>query len=320
MHIVCTDESSDGTLERAPVEAAGLTFHHRPCRTPAQFAAASDDADALLVGLLPVPGDLLRLRPQLKLIVACSTGFDHIDLAAADALGILVCNAGDYCSDEVADHTLTLLLAAWRKLLPLCAEVRSGGWNFDAAGPPRPMQGATLGLIGVGRIGSRVAGRARAFGLRVIGCDPLIPVEQLVHRGVEPVPLSQLLTEADIISLHLPSQPDRQPVLDQAAFDQMRPGALLIDVSRMDLIDLRAARAALASGRLSALALDVWETEPPVAPDSLFDHPHVLITPHAAWYSTHSVRALHERTAEEAVRILSGQPRAFWSISRGRGD
>jgi D-3-phosphoglycerate dehydrogenase len=145
MNIVCTDEASDGTLERAMVEAAGLTFHHRPCRTPAEFIEASADADALLVGLLPVPGDMLHLRPQLKLIVACSTGFDHIDLAAADELGILVCNAGDYCSDEVADHTLTLLLAAWRSLLPLCAEARNGGWNFDAAGPLRPLKGATLG-------------------------------------------------------------------------------------------------------------------------------------------------------------------------------
>ncbi|MBI1881967.1 MAG: C-terminal binding protein, partial [Chloroflexi bacterium] len=169
MHIVCTDESSDGVSEQRIIEAAGKTFAFRPCRTPEELAQASLDAEALLVGMLPVPGDLLRQRSNLKLIVTCSTGWDHIDVAAATELGILVCNAGDYCADEVADHTLMLLLAAWRKLPLLTAEVRQGGWNCDCAGAPRPLKDTVLGIIGVGRIGSRVAQRAKAFGLRVIG-------------------------------------------------------------------------------------------------------------------------------------------------------
>jgi len=311
MDIVCTDESSDGVSERQIVEAAGLTFAFRPCRTPAELVEASREARALLVGLLPLPGDLLRQRPELKLIVACSTGWDHIDLAAATELGILVCNAGDYCADEVADHTLLLLLAAWRKLPLLTAEVRQGGWNFDCAGAPRPLKDTVLGIMGVGRIGSRVAQRAKAFGLRVIGYDPFVPPDQIAARGLEPASLPELLAQAEIISLHLPSQTDKQPVLGQAAFAQMRPGALLINVSRADLVDMAAARAALESGQLSGLALDVWATEPPAALDPLFDHPQVIVTPHAAWYSTHSVRALHQRTAEEAVRVLGGQPPRF---------
>ncbi|MCL4304113.1 MAG: C-terminal binding protein [Anaerolineae bacterium] len=311
MTIICTDDSSDGLIERDIVEAAGKSFAFRPCRTPEELVEASREAEALLVGLLPVPGDLLRQRPQLKLIVTCSTGWDHIDIAAATELGILVCNAGDYCADEVADHTMLLILAAWRNLTRLAAEVRQGGWNFDCAGAPRPLQGTVLGLIGMGRIGSRVAQRAKAFGLRVLGYDPFIPPEQIQARGVEPVSLAGLLAQADIISLHLPSQAGRQPILTQAAFAQMKPGALLVNVSRADLVDTPAARAALESGQLSGLAFDVWETEPPVTPDPLFNHPQVLITPHAAWYSTASVRALHQRTAEEAVRILSGEPPRF---------
>ncbi|MCQ3980296.1 MAG: C-terminal binding protein, partial [Anaerolineae bacterium] len=311
MDIVCTDESSDGVIEQRVVEAAGLTFAFRPCRTPAELVEASQEARALLVGLLPLPGDLLRQRPELKLIVACSTGWDHIDVAAATELGILVCNAGDYCADDVADHTLLLLLAAWRKLPLLTAEVRQGGWNFDCAGAPRPLKDTVLGIMGVGRIGSRVAQRAKAFGLRVIGYDPFVPPDQIAARGLEPVSLSQLLAQAEIISLHLPSQADKQPVLGQAAFAQMRPGVLLINVSRADLVDMAAARPSLESGQLSGLALDVWPTEPPVTLDPLFDHPQVIITPHAAWYSTHSVRALHQRTAEEAVRVLLGQASRF---------
>lgn len=311
MDIVCTDESSDGLIERQIVEAAGLTFAFRPCRTPADLVEASHGAKALLAGLLPLSGDLLRQRPELKLIVACSTGWDHIDVATAAELGILVCNAGDYCADEVADHTLLLLLTAWRNLPLLTAEVRQGGWNFDCAGTPRPLKDTVLGIMGVGRIGARVAQRAKAFGLRVIGYDPFVPPDQIVARGLEPVSLPELLAQAEIISLHLPSQPDKQPVLNQAAFARMRPGALLINVSRADLMDLAAARAALESGQLSGLALDVWPTEPPAAPDPLFDHPQVIVTPHAAWYSTHSVRALHQRTAEEAVRVLGGQAARF---------
>lgn len=311
MTIVCTDDSSDGVIERSIVEAAGRSFAFRPCHSPAELAEASRDAEALLVGLLPVPGDLLRQRPELKLIITCSTGWDHIDVAAATELGILVGNAGDYCANEVADHTMLLMLAAWRKLPLLTAEVRQGGWNFDCAGAPRPLQGAVLGLVGMGRIGSRVAQRAKAFGLEVIGYDPFIPPGPIQERGVEPVSLADLLARSDIISLHLPSQEGRQPILTQAAFTQIKPGALLVNISRPDLMDLPAARAALENGQLSGLALDVWETEPPLSHDPLFDHPQVLITPHAAWYSTASVRALHERTAEEAVRILAGEAPRF---------
>jgi D-3-phosphoglycerate dehydrogenase len=311
MTIICTDDSSDGLIERGVVEAAGKSFAFRPCRTPEELVEASREAETLLVGLLPVPGHLLRQRSELKLIVACSTGWDHIDVATATELGILVCNAGDYCADEVADHTMLLILAAWRKLPLLTAEVRQGGWNFDCAGAPRPLQGTVLGLIGMGRIGSRVAQRAKAFGLHIMGYDPFILPSQIQERGVELVSLPNLLARSDIISLHLPSQEGRQPVLTQTAFAQMKPGALLVNVSRPDLIDISAARVALESGQLSGLALDVWETEPPVTPDPLFDHPQVVITPHAAWYSTASVRALHERTAKEAVRVLAGEMPRF---------
>lgn len=311
MTIVCTDDSSDGLIERSMVEAAGRSFAFRPCHTPAELVEASHDAEALLVGLLPVPGDLLRQRPELKLVIACSTGWDHIDVATATELGILVGNAGDYCANEVADHTLLLMLAAWRNLARLTTEVRQGGWNFDCAGAPRPLQRTVLGLVGMGRIGSRVAQRAKAFGLEVIGYDPFLPPGQIQEQGVAPVSLTDLLARSDIISLHLPSQEGKQPVLTQAAFAQIKPGALLVNVSRPDLMDTSAARAALESGQLSGLALDVWETEPPTHYDPLFDHPQVLITPHAAWYSTASVRALHERTAEEAVRVLAGEMPRF---------
>jgi D-3-phosphoglycerate dehydrogenase len=235
MTIVCTDDSSDGRIERSIVEAAGQSFAFRSCRTPEELLEASREAEALLVGLLPVPGDLLRQRPELKLVVACSTGWDHIDVTAAAELGSLVCNAGDYCADEVADHTMLLILAAWRNLPRLTTEVRQGGWNFDCAGAPRPLQGTSLGLIGMGRIGSRVAQRAKAFGLEVVGYDPFVPLSQIQARGVEPVSLPDLLARSDIISLHLPSQKGRQPILTQAAFAQMKPGTLLVNVSRADL-------------------------------------------------------------------------------------
>lgn len=311
MDIICTDESSDGVIKRSIVEAAGKTFAYRPCRTSEELVEASRGAEALLVGLLPLPGSLLRQRPELKLICACSTGWDHIDVATATDLGILVCNAGDYCADEVADHTLMLMLASWRKLTSLCIEVRRGGWNCESDGPVRPLKGAVLGLVGVGRIGSKVAQRAKAFGLHPIGYDPFIPPDQIAAGGVEPVSFIELLARSEIISLHLPSQEGKQPVLDQVAFAHMRPDVLVINVSRPDLMDMAAARMALLAGQLGGLALDVWETEPPTEPDPLFEHPHVLVTPHAAWYSTASVKALHERTAEEAVRVLSGQPPRF---------
>lgn len=301
--IVCTDQTSDGEIERRIVEDAGHLFFYRPCRTVEQIGSAGKDADALLVGSLRVGGDLLRQWPCLKVLCSYSTGVDHIDIPAATALGIWVCNAGDYCSEEVADHTMALILAAWRHLVPFREDVRRGIWRYDSAGLIRPLRGAVLGLIGLGRIGRRVARRARAFGMRVIGYDPYVAEVP----GVERVTFEELLVRSDIVSLHVPGRPEEPPLLDSTAFSRLKEGAWVVNTSRAGLIDLEAARAALASGRLGGLALDVWEPEPPEVSDPLFEHPRVLVTPHAGWFSTRSNALVRERTAREAVRVLSGR-------------
>jgi D-3-phosphoglycerate dehydrogenase len=301
--IVCTDETSDGEIERRIVEGAGHLFFYRPCQTAEELEPAGKDADALLVGSVRVDGELLREWERLKVLCSYSTGVDHIDLAAATALGIWVCNAGDYCSEEVADHTMALILAAWRHLIPFREDIRRGIWRYDSAGAILPLQGAVLGLVGLGRIGRRVAQRAQAFGMRVIGYDPYVSDVP----GVERVPFEELLARSDIVSLHLPGRPEEPALLDAAAFSRMKEGAWVVNVSRPSLIDLEAARAALATGRLGGLALDVWDPEPPLAPDPLFEHPRVLVTPHAGWFSIRSNALVRERVAQEAVRVLAGE-------------
>ncbi|MGQ9600397.1 MAG: C-terminal binding protein [Anaerolineae bacterium] len=306
--IVGTNDNFDDRLERQILESAGHTFHYRPCLTPAELAEASRDADVVLMDVVPLPGSVLRQRPRLKLIVLYSTGFDQVDLGTATELGILVCNAGEYCTREVADHTWMLILALWRRLIPFRRRVQQGAWRYDVAGPIRSLEGAVLGIIGAGRIGTEVARRAPAFGMQVIGYDPLVPPEQMRQRGIEPVGLAELLTRSDLISLHLPSQKDKKPVLDRQAFAQLKPGVFLINVSRADLIDLSAVREALETERVAGLALDVWTSEPPESVDPLFEHPRVLVTPHVGWYSTASAERVRRRVAEETVRILSGLP------------
>ncbi|MGC8873107.1 MAG: C-terminal binding protein [Chloroflexia bacterium] len=302
-HIVCTDATSDGEIERRIIERAGSVFSYRPCRSVEELGPAGEDADVLLVGYLPVGGELLRGWSRLKVVCSYSTGVDHIDIPVATALGIWVCNAGDYCSEEVADHTMALILAAWRHLVPFREDIHRGIWRYDSAGPIRPLQGATLGLIGLGRIGQRVARRAAAFGMWVIGYDPYV----LEVPGVERVTFEELLARSDIISLHVPGRPEGPALLDATAFSRMKEGVWVVNVSRAGLIDLEAARAALAAGRLGGLALDVWDPEPPTAIDPLFAHPRVLVTPHAGWFSTRSNALVRERVAEEALRVLSGQ-------------
>lgn len=309
--IIGTNDNFDDSLERQILESAGHTFHYRPCLTTAELAKAIYDADVVLMDVVPLPGSVLRERPRLKLIVLYSTGFDQVDLATATELGILVCNAGEYCTREVADHTWMLLLALWRRLVPFRLRVQQGAWRYDLAGPIRSLEGAVLGIIGAGRIGTEVARRAPAFGMEVIGYDPFVPPEQMRQRGIEPVALAELLARSDAISLHLPSQKDKKPVLDRQALAQLKPGVFLVNVSRADLIDLAAVGEALDTGQVAGLALDVWMSEPPEAVDPLFDHPRVLVTPHVGWYSTASAERVRRRVAEQTVRLLSGLPSPY---------
>ena len=238
-----------------------------------------DDVVAALTMLEPRVGDeLFAQLPALRVVGTATVGFDQIDVDAAEARGIAVVSVPDYCTQEVADHALALLYALLRGIVALDRDVAAGGWSSKAAGPLRTLAELRVGIVGLGRIGGALATRLLALGAEVWAHD-LLPVER---DGVRPAKLDELLAGCDAVTLHVPLTRETRGLLGARRIASMRPGALLVNTSRGEVVDLDAVLAALRSGRLGGAALDVLPQEPPrEAPVA----PNLILTPHAAYYS-----------------------------------
>lgn len=274
----------------------------------ADLASEVADADAVLVGLRRFPSETIQQLRRVGLIVRCGIGYDIVDVPAATAQGIWVANVPDYCADEVADHTLLLTLAASRRLPEFQRMVTAGTWIPDAYPVVRRLSELTLGVVGFGRIGSRVARRALAVGYTVVVTDPKVAAGEVAAAGGVKVDLHQLLAHSDVVTLHAPLTDATTHLIDDAAFGLMKDGAILINTSRGGLVDLDALHRALVSSRLAAAALDVLDGEPnaPLGHPVVTD-PRVIVTPHIAWYSVESSRQLPIKAAEEALRYIRNE-------------
>jgi D-3-phosphoglycerate dehydrogenase len=274
-------------IERAVLEPVGIEVEARQVKNGPALIEAVQDADGLIVQYAMITRDVVAALRHCRIIARYGVGLDTIDQQAAGERGIAVHNVPDYCTEEVADHTLALALAMLRGIHPLAQDVATGQWSLERARPLRRIRGLTLGLIGCGRIGTAVAARGAAFGMRVLAYDPYVADDEVRRRGAEPISLQGLLAEVDVLSLHRPATLDGAPAVGQAALDQVKRGVVLVNTARGTLIDEDALREALSDGRVKAAALDVLRREPP-PPPSLAALPNVLVTPHAAWYSEES--------------------------------
>jgi D-3-phosphoglycerate dehydrogenase len=269
--------------------------------------ALRDDVVALVTGGRRVTADELDRLPALRAVITASTGWDHLDLGQLGARGILAAAVADYCSDEVADHALAAVLSLWRGLPALARSVADGGWDAHAAGPLRRIAGSRLGIVGLGRVGRRLAAGAQALGIEVAACDPPLPEAEFERCGVRRDDLDGLLRFSDALSLHLPLGAGEAPLIGERELSLMREGAVLVDVARAQLVDLDALAAGLARGRPAAALLDVWPDEPPAPGDARLRAPNLVVTPHAAWYSPGSEQRLYERTADALAAVLAGR-------------
>jgi phosphoglycerate dehydrogenase-like enzyme len=293
--------------------AAGASYECLPeGLSPEEIAKRSADAEVLIVTFVALQKPALRLLRRAGLIVRCGVGVDAIDVMAATELGILVANIPDYAVHEVADHTLLLLLAAARDLNHFQRSWQKKGWTSVEYPAIRRLKGRRLGIIGLGRIGSQVALRARAFGMEVVAYSRHLDPARLTELGVTGLSLDELLRTSDVITLHTPLTVETTHLLDERAFGLMRPGVMIVNTARGGLIDLAALQSAIDRGIVGAVALDVLEREPfPDLSLPLLHHGNVSITPHVAWYSQDAVRELGVLAAEEALRFLRGEkPRA----------
>lgn len=264
------------------------------------------DADAVLTTYAKLTGDLITKMTRCRVISRFGIGVDNVDIVSATESGIVVTRVPDYCLDEVSDHAMALLLSLVRKVPFLNARTQSGAWQMSAAIPIHRIRGATLGLVGFGRIPQLVAPKAHAFGMRVIAHDPYVSKDVLSRAGVEGVDLYELVKTSDCISIHAPLTSTTHHLFNADVFRQMKPTAYLVNTARGPIVDERALAEALDRRQLAGAALDVMENEPPTC-SRLWGRDNVIITPHASFYSEESLVELQIKAAEEVVRVLSGE-------------
>lgn len=277
-------------------------------------------SQAIMVCYAPITRSVVEAADACRVISRTGIGVDNIDVEAATAAGILVTYVPDYCLDEVADHTFALLLATARGIVSASESVRAGEW----AAPQgiHSLRGRRLALVGIGRIGGRVAERALTFGLEVVAYDPF--VHEPPVAGIELVfTLEEALADADIVSLHAPMTDANRHLIGPSAIAAMRRSPVLVNTSRGGLIDLDAVTVALAEGRLSAVALDVTDPEPLPVSHPLRSNPRAIVTPHMAFHSLEAQVELQRRAADEIVRAFTGQPPRSpvnQPVARGESD
>ena len=265
--------------------------------------------------------EMLEKAPRCRIIARDGLGYDNVDLAAATERGVWVTIIPDALVDDVADHTMMLLLSTNRKVVQLDRAARSGEWRAAQmsyyADPPRKLRGATLGIVGLGRIGRAVAERASGFGLRLLAADPVVPKEVATSVGAVLVPLDELLRASDFVSVHVPLSAATRCLIGERELRLMRPSALLVNTSRGAVCDEAALIRALQEGWIRGAGLDVLEVEP-VSPDNpLLKMASVILTPHIASASDVSNRERRSEAAGEVLRVLSGgRPREEAVVNR----
>jgi D-3-phosphoglycerate dehydrogenase len=283
----------------------------------AAWLEAAPHADAVLHWRVPIGAPEIDLLARCRVITHYGVGVDRIDCVRAAAAGIYVANVPRYGVAEVADHAMTLLLASARKLRALERTMRQGDWGVSHSRPIHRLRGRTLGIIGLGNIGSAVATRATGFGLRVIAHDPYLPGERFAAVGAEPVTMLDLLAASDYLSLHVPLTEETRGLIGRREFAQMKPGVFLVNTSRGPVLDEEALREALQTGIVAGAGLDVFHEEPLAADSPLRRDERVILTPHAAYFSEESIIDMQAGASEQVAAALGGRRPPYAAVLPG---
>jgi D-3-phosphoglycerate dehydrogenase len=261
------------------------------------------DADAILNTYLPWDADSIERLKKCRIIARYGIGFDNVDLGAASKAGMVVTNVPDYSVEEVATHALALILATLRKVVAADTSVRLGTWSVDNFRPIRRLSTLTVGLVGYGRIARQIAAPLAALGAHIIAHDPYL------EPGPDLPPLlslEEVLTEADIVSLHLPLTDETRGFINAERIAGMKSGAILVNTSRGPLVDLGSLTDALVDGRLSGAGLDVFDIEP-LDPSRIEGIPNLIATPHMAYYSEEALAESQTKAATQVIKVLTGE-------------
>jgi len=313
--VVVTDYiEPDLEWEAAEMARRGIDFV--ACRLKfapaADVVAATGDADIVIVNMTPVTPEVVAGWRNCRLVIRHGVGYDNIDLAALERAGIPLCYIPDYCTEEVAEHAIALLVACGRKIVSsrevLDDSSARGSWDFAGAAPVFRMAGQTLGIIGCGRIGSLVYLKLRSFGFRFLICDPYLSPERQRELGIEVVDQETVFRESDLITVHTPLTSETRHLVNARTLAMMKPTAYLVNTSRGPMVDTGALAGALSRGAIAGAGIDVFDVEPPPPDCPLLRLPNAILTPHLAWYSENAARRIRELIVLEIDRFLAGLP------------
>jgi D-3-phosphoglycerate dehydrogenase len=286
VRVVVTEEVTEAGMIGVAREAEGILFIIRPSCTRSLMAAC----------------------PRLKVVGRHGVGLDTVDLKAATDQGVAVVHAPGSNSDSVAEHALMLILACAKQTLEVDRLTRKADWRAPRTRGNMELKGKTLGIVGVGNIGRRMARLGNALGMRVIGYDKYVPDSEMRARGAEPKPdLHALLREADVVTCHTPHTPETHHMIDEKAVAQMKDGVIFVNTSRGKTQQEHALFEGLTRGKIRAAGIDVFEEEPVAADNPILNLPNVVVSAHVAGVTDETMRAMAMQVTAEMARVLRGE-------------
>jgi D-3-phosphoglycerate dehydrogenase len=311
LKVAVTDYTFDTLdIEKSILEPLGCQIvEQKSGKDVPKLMALVKDADCVITQFAPVNAEVIGAMQKCRIIVRYGIGVDNVDLAAAAARKIPVCNVPDFCTDEVADHALAMILEMTRRISENGAKVRAGGWGLAVPlEAMRTLRDMTVGVVAFGRIGREVALRLKPFRCRILVADPLVSAPRINEEGFTSVSLDELLAQSDLITLHCPSTEKTRYMINAQSIAKMKHGTLLVNVSRGTLVKADDLIAALQRGAIAAAAMDVTDPEP-ISPDSpLVKMPNVIINSHIASASVAAVKKLRTDAANTiAIAVRGGK-------------
>jgi D-3-phosphoglycerate dehydrogenase len=306
----------DVDLERALFAPAGIEVVEAQCRTEEQVIASGRGCRGMLLQYAPIGARVIAALPELGIVSRIGAGFDTVDTDACERAGVWVANSPDYGVGEVATHALALALASIRNIVAYHRDIGAGKWHFMSSGTLRRPTELTLGIVGLGRIGKRMAHLSRNVFKRVVAYDPYIIDGDFPAYVERAKTLADLAGQVDVVSLHTPLTAETRGMINAQFFAAARPGLHLVNTARGAVISIADMLVALDAGKLAAAALDVLPEEPVARDSRLLAHPRVILTPHAAFYSMESEKELRRKAAQNIITwFATGRP--DYVVTRG---